>query len=129
MLRICKIGCPTILCLGSHHSKNCVGIIPMSHIWEFLVPNLGPEYHLTRGRPSKPKVANAFCWDMKTMQNLQIDGVFKQDMLHWKECSVWKISVILHTTISSIGRNNQFSTIFYDDDLLHVSDSDEEDQI
>ena len=40
---------------------------PISLILDFLVPNLGLEYHFTRGRPSRPKVVNSFCWDMQNM--------------------------------------------------------------
>ena len=71
MLHICRIECLINQWLGPLHSKHCMGISPMSLIWEFLVPKLGPEYHLTRGRPSKPKIAHAFCWDMEKMQNLK----------------------------------------------------------
>ena len=55
--------------IGATPSKHYWGIILMSHTLEFLVPKLGPLFLWTRERPSKPIVANAYCWDMLKMQN------------------------------------------------------------
>ena len=61
---------------------------PMSLILDFLVPNLGLEYHLTRGRPPKPKVANAFCWDMQKMQKLTSGWRLQPEDASLKEVSI-----------------------------------------
>ena len=59
--------------------KSVVGVTPFEALHGYN-PNVShlrvfgskawAEYHLTRGRPSKPKVANAFCWDMQKIKNL-----------------------------------------------------------
>ena len=55
-----------------------------------MVPKLGLEYHLTKGRPSKPKVANAFYWDMQKMKNLTNWWRLLPEDASFKEVSILK---------------------------------------
>ena len=59
---------PHKLVVGATPFEALLGHKPDVSHSRVLVPKLGAEFLWTRERPSKPRVVNAYCWDMLKMK-------------------------------------------------------------